>query len=105
MSYVYTSLSRLTTHEVIPQNEIWVKLGGDKGGGSVKINFQICNSFKPNSVTNTCVFTVFEAADTKTNLHVALERYKSQVDDLRKTVWRYPKPQSPLNMYAYPHGR
>lgn len=73
----------------MPADEIWVKLGGDKGGGSVKINFQICNCQKPNSVTNTCVFTAYEAADTKTNLHIALDKYKPQVEVLRKTVWRY----------------
>ena len=87
--YGFNSLSRLTTHDVIPTEEIWIKLGGDKGGGSVKINFQIVNCVNPNSVTNTCVFRAFEAADTATNLHVALDQYKSQVSDLQKLVWRY----------------
>jgi hypothetical protein len=81
-------LSRLTTHDIIPDDEIWVKLGGDKGGGSVKINFQIANCLHPNAVTNTCVFAAFEAADTATNLHVALDQYMSQVTDLQRLVWR-----------------
>eukprot|EP00731_Ephydatia_muelleri_P038243 Em0689g3a len=35
---------RLTWHNgVIPASEIWIKLGGDKGGGTFKMNFQIVN--------------------------------------------------------------
>ena len=69
--HLLCSFSRLTTHEIIPPNEIWVKLGGDKGGGSMKMNFHIAYCLKPNSVTNTCVFAVFEATDSVSNLHIA----------------------------------
>lgn len=32
----------LTWHNgTIPTNEIWVKIGGDKGGGSFKMSFQV----------------------------------------------------------------
>ena len=66
---------RLTWHDgIIPQNEIWLKLGGDKGGGSFKMNFQIVNTITPNAVHNTCVFSCFEAGDSITNLHVSLDR-------------------------------
>ena len=37
----------------IPESEVWVKFGGDKGGGSVKLNFQMVNVPHPNSVNNT----------------------------------------------------
>lgn len=30
-------------------NEIHVKIGGDHGGGSFKLSFQICNTKNPNS--------------------------------------------------------
>ena len=40
------------------------------------MNFQIVNVAAPNSVHNTCVFCCFEAGDTVTNLHIALDRYK-----------------------------
>jgi hypothetical protein len=63
-----------------------VKLGGDKGGSSFKMNFQIVNTPRPNSVQNTCVFTAFEAPDTKTNLHLTLIRYQEAV---RHMHWRY----------------
>eukprot|EP00731_Ephydatia_muelleri_P033241 Em0026g61a len=66
---------KLTWHGgIIPNDQIWIKLGGDKGGGLFKMIFQILNTPKPNSVHNTCVFSCFEADDTVTNLHVALDR-------------------------------
>lgn len=73
---------------MIPEGEIWVKIGGDKGGHSVKINFQICNVYNPNSVKNTCVFAAFEAPDSATNVHVALERYSDQISELTRVKWR-----------------
>ena len=74
---------------MIPQDEIWVKIGGDKGGGSFKMSFQICNVPHPNSVQNTSVITAFQAGDSAINLHVALDRYKDQVKDLNGMKWRY----------------
>ena len=83
-------LNKLTWHsDRIPSNEIWVKLGGDKGGSSFKMNFQILNVENPNSIHNTCVFTAFQAVDTLFNLHVALDRYSEQVNELQQTEWRY----------------
>ena len=39
----------LTWHEsVIPEDEIWVKLGGDHGKDSLKFTMQIANTYKPN---------------------------------------------------------
>ena len=55
----------------------------DKGGKSVKANFQICNVENPNSVRNTCVFAAFEAPDS------ALERYSPQISELARAKWRY----------------
>ncbi len=80
---------RLVHHEMIPEGEEWWKLGGDKGGGSFKMSFQLGGISKPNSVHNTCVFTIFNASDTPTNLHIALARYKDRVSDLKTLQWRY----------------
>ncbi len=83
------SFDRLTWHDgIIPEEEIWVKLGGDKGGGSFKMNFQLLNVPKPNSVNNTCVFSAFQASDTVTNLHVALDRYADKVAELQTLEWK-----------------
>ena len=47
------SEGRLTWHSgLIPEQEIWVKVGGDKGQGSMKTSFQICNVPHPNSCQN-----------------------------------------------------
>lgn len=79
----------LTWHGVIPDDEVWVKVGGDKGSKTFKMSFQICHTPNPNSIENTCVFSVFEAKDTMTNLLVALERYMPQMSDLQTKSWRY----------------
>ena len=84
------SSARLTWHGgFIPENEIWVKLGGDRGGGIFKATFQIVNVPNPNSVLNTCVFCCFMAGVSTYNLHVALDRYKLQVNKLQGMRWRY----------------
>ena len=41
--YVFRA-GRLTWHEsFMPPREVWLKIGGDKGGGTFKMNFQIVN--------------------------------------------------------------
>ena len=54
---------------MISSNEIWVKIGGNKGGGSFKIVFEIANLGNPNATANTVIFTMFEASDTPDNLN------------------------------------
>ena len=87
----------LTWHnDAIPSQEIWIKIGGDKGGGSFKMNFQIATLLHPNSEHNTCVFSCFEADDTKTNLHVALDRsldrsldrFRSEINNFGTAKWK-----------------
>ena len=82
-------VNRLQWHNIIPQDEVWVKVGGDKGATTFKMSFQIGNTPNPNSIENTCVFTVFEAKDTRSNLRVALERYVPQISAIQKESWRY----------------
>lgn len=81
------SIHRMTWHNgAIPEDEVWVKVGGDMGGGSFKMCFQICNTETPNSP---CVFSIFEAPDTYTNLWIALDRFRDQIPDLETHTWRY----------------
>ena len=50
----YNKEGKLTWHnDPIPQDEIWVKVGGDHGGGSFKLTLQIANIANPNSKHNT----------------------------------------------------
>lgn len=70
-------------------DEIRVKIGGDHGGGSFKMVYQICNVEKPNSKTNTTAFNVFEAKDYRSNLRLTSLRFIDQVDLLQSMEWRY----------------
>ena len=88
-SYNYFCSSCLVWHSGIPENEVWIKIGGDKGGGSFKMNSQIVNVPSPNSPQNTCVFACFEAPGSLTNLHVALDRFKNDIEIMNGMRWRY----------------
>ncbi|XP_035680009.1 uncharacterized protein LOC118418271 [Branchiostoma floridae] len=72
----------------IPQDEIWVKVGGDHGGGSFKLTFQLLNRDHPNSRQNTAVFSIFEAKDSRENLMLAIGRYAQELGDLQGSKWR-----------------
>ena len=74
--------------DVIPPNEIWLKLGGDKGGKSFKMSFQIVNTENPNSPNNTCVFSIFEASDSVTNLKVVADRFGEEIGKLEEHTWK-----------------
>ena len=65
-----------------------MKIGGDTGGGMFKMNFQLVNIQSPNSPQNTCVFAIFEAKDTTTNLHVALDRFQGDIENLNGMRWK-----------------
>ena len=85
----YCRCNRLTWHDgLIPNEEVWVKMGGDKGGGSFKMSLQLANVLHPNSIHNTFVFSSFEASDTVTNLHVGLDSYKGQIESLMGMKWK-----------------
>ena len=79
----------MTWHNgAIPEDEIWLKVGGDMGSGTFKMCFQLCNTDNPNSSQNTCVFAIFEAPDTYANLWIALDCYKEQIPQLETHTWR-----------------
>ena len=67
---------------------MWVKIGGDKGGGSFKMSLQLGNVDHPNSINNTFVFACFEADDSVTNLHIGLDSYREQVETLKALTWQ-----------------
>lgn len=72
----------------IPANEIWLKVGGDKGGNSFKMSFQVVNTQAPNSPSNTCVFSIFEASDSVTNLKVVGDRFGDEIGHLEEQTWK-----------------
>ena len=63
--------------------EIHVKIGGDHGGGSFKMNYQICNTDKLNSKDNMVVFSLFEAKDYRSNLKIWLSRFRQHMDEIQ----------------------
>lgn len=84
------SEGNLTWHGgTIPSDELWIKLGGDKGRGSFKFNLQLCNVQHPNSLKNTILVSVFKAGDSTTNLHTALDMYKEHVTELQGMPLKY----------------
>ena len=78
------SSSGLTWHDgAIPADKLWIKLGGDKGRGTFKFNFQLMNTQHPNSQKNTTLVSIYEAGDSLTNLHTALDMYKTPVTEMQ----------------------
>ncbi len=74
------SSSGLTWHNgAIPSNELWLKICGDKGQGSFKLNLQLVNTHHPNSMKNTHLISIFKAGDSTANLHIALDMYQEHV--------------------------
>ena len=79
----------MTWHEgVIPKDKVWIKIGGDKGGGTFKQMMQVGNVKHPNSLANTVIVCAFEASDTINNLNIGLLRHKQQVKELMELNWR-----------------
>ena len=66
----------------MPKDTLWLKLGGDKGRGSFKLNLQLCNIRHPNSQKCTNLISMFMAGDSTMNLHTCLDMYVDQLDEL-----------------------
>lgn len=47
------------------------------------MSFQIVNTVNPNSPNNTCIFSIFEASDSVTNLKVVADRFGEE-----RQAWR-----------------
>lgn len=73
-------------HECIPKDEIWLKIGGDKGGGTFKMAFEIANLQNPNAKQNTVVFSIFKGPYSPHNLQLGLHRYFSDIEALQRQV-------------------
>ena len=78
----------LVHHGFIKNKEIHVKIGGDHGGGSFKMSYQIANTKNPNSTNNTTIFSIFEAKDYRCNLKLGLTRFREQVKFLQSMSWK-----------------
>ena len=84
----YEKEGNLTWHEsTIPSDEIWVKIGGDHGGGSFKLTLQIINTSTPNSKLKTCLLMMYNCKDRPENLRRLLRQYNDQIKRLQQMSW------------------
>ena len=89
MHYItkHSDAGQLTWHDgAIPATDISVKIGGDHGGGSFKMSFQLANAPNPNSVKNTVVFLAAGAKDTYSNLSTLLQPFVQEIEVLSTSV-------------------
>ena len=73
----------LVHHQFIQNNKILVKIGGDHGGGSFKMPYQIANVHNPSSTDNRIFFSMFEPKVYCSNIKIALTRFREQVKALQ----------------------
>ena len=87
---VYTHIPTATTASVgMMAAYLPMRSGcGGKGGKSFKMSFQVVNTQAPNSPSNTCVFSIFEASDSVTNLKVVGDRFGDEVGHLEEQTWK-----------------
>jgi hypothetical protein len=74
--------------EGFPDDEVYVKVGGDHGGGSFKLCLQIANVLNPNAKQNTIVIGCFEAKDNAENLKTILLIFKESLKKLTNMQWK-----------------
>ena len=95
---LYSEKNMLVSHGTIPDDEIWVKIGGDHGKNSMKFTLQIGNIQKPNSKSNTIVIAMVEARDTHNNLDRFLDGgLGNDIHMLSSHTWQHKKIKLFLN--------
>ena len=65
-------------------DRLLVKIGGDHGGGSLKLSFQLGNVAQLNSIKNTVPFLVAAAMDSASNVATSLQPYSRQIASLQE---------------------
>ncbi|XP_072023493.1 uncharacterized protein [Amphiura filiformis] len=68
--------------------ELWIKIGGDKGGTTTKLAFQFVNQNNSNSAAATNILSMFEATDTYCNMAHVFGNFTDQLAALqqKKTI-------------------
>ncbi|GFR65653.1 immune-associated nucleotide-binding protein 5 [Elysia marginata] len=78
----------LTWHDgAIPENEVWVKVGGDHWQGSLKFSLAIVNTKYPDSKDNNVLIGMANIKDSRENMEIFFESVKKQLDEVTKLVW------------------
>lgn len=82
LTILSTTINCFTSHGgMIPDDKLYVKLGGEHGQGSMKFAIQLANLH----VEKPIVFSIFEAKDTRNNLRTSLQIYQEQLEELKQT--------------------
>ena len=87
----YKRTNMLVWEDGMPDDEVWIKVGGDHGGKSFKLCLQICNVRKPNAKQNTFVIACMPAKDVHENLATLATIYKEQIKTLQNERWKKKK--------------
>ena len=74
-------------NQTIPDDEIWIKIGRDHGGDSLKLLLEVANVDNPNSKDNTFLIRMVECKDSNENLRKILEHVKDQLNALDAMTW------------------
>ena len=79
---------KLTWHDgAIPENEVWVKVGGDHGQGSLKFNLAMVYTENPNSMDNNILIGMTCVKDSRENMEMFFYSIRKQLADVEKLVW------------------
>ncbi|XP_041479492.1 uncharacterized protein LOC121427243 isoform X2 [Lytechinus variegatus] len=82
----------LTNHDgVIPEDQVWIKFGGDHGGGSFKLAVEVCNVQNPNASHNTLIVGYYEGPDSVSSLQIMIRPIARQLKQMKKSKWREKK--------------
>ena len=78
----------ITWHDgAIPENEIWVKVGGDHGQGSLKFSLAVVNTRNPNSEDNNVLIDKACIKESRENMEIFFESVRNQLVDVSNLVW------------------
>ena len=70
----------LTWHDgAIPESEVWVKVGGDHGQGSLKFSLALVNTKNPNSKDNNILIAMANIKDSKETMEIFFESIRKQL--------------------------
>ena len=85
----YEENGDLTWHDGgIPEDQIWLKIGGDHGKGSMKLCVEVANLLRPNARDNTHLIAKTDVKDTPENLHEISVYFNPELKDLKRSKWR-----------------
>ena len=89
----YSSKGLIVSHQgKIPDDEVWVKFGGDHWKESFKLTVQVLNIEKPNVTTNTVVIGLAYVKDSYQNLELIMEKIEPQLHEIaNSTGWKNKK--------------